>query len=72
MNNSAENGTSQELCSIRMKCFEIKMKCLVESFALLEFFIEQTNYSGSNNYLICRFTHLQRMELCIILINGTF
>ena len=33
-------------------------------------------YSGSNNYLIpcwfCRFAHLQRMELCIILIIGTF
>ena len=33
-------------------------------------------YSGSNNYLIpcwfCRFAHLQRVELCIILIIGTF
>ena len=33
-------------------------------------------YSASNNYLIpcwfCRFAHLQRMELCIILIIGTF
>ena len=33
-------------------------------------------YNGSNNYLIpcwfCRFAHLQRMELCIILIIGTF
>ena len=33
-------------------------------------------YSGSNTYLIpcwfCRFAHLQRMELCIILIRGTF
>ena len=33
-------------------------------------------YSGSNNNLIpcrfCRFAHLQRMELCIILIMGTF
>ena len=32
-------------------------------------------HSGSNNYLIpcwfCRFAHLQRMELCIILIIGT-
>ena len=32
-------------------------------------------YSGSNNYLIpcwlCRFAHLQRMELCIIFIIGT-
>ena len=33
-------------------------------------------YSGSNNYLIpcwfCRFAHLQRIELSIILIIGTF
>ena len=37
---------------------------------------EKICYSGSNNYLIpcwiCRFAHLQRMELCIILIIGTF
>ena len=33
-------------------------------------------YSGGNNYLIpcwfCRFAHLQTMELCIIVIIGTF
>ena len=35
MSNSAENGTSQVLCSTRMKWFKIKMKCLFESFARL-------------------------------------
>ena len=53
--------------------FSVISRCCLN---LHSHYLSLAMYSGSNNYLIacwfCRFAHLQRMELCIILIIGTF